>query len=319
MKLDFRNTKIRIESEEHSKVFQESVFAAGGKWRSLGSVLLRTTERFLYVDDNLSIDWGTTASFFETHEYKEIYLTLIPAKDICTKHKEDTQMKQICVNVSDLTIEEKQRVNEALAKIKNIMPCPPMFWGYPMDWESVRIMFVTSYDGGKVGFDCCANRSPTHTPQQVLEMAGIVEQGHVHAELMAQYAEDAKTHAEPWVLWQIKDKDDDGVWFCCQRHPIWATHLEYRRKPKTKLIHGVEIPVFEFTPKVGERFYVANVGFPEFFDWWCRPSEDCTLTQRMIERGLVYPCTEEGKKAAILHSKAMLGIAYLSNAHHTHI
>jgi len=244
--------------------------------------------------------------------------TSIVTKDIYTKHKEDTQMKQICVNVSDLTIEEKQRVNKALAKIKNIMPCPPMFWGCPMDWESVVIMFVTSYDGGKVGFDCCANRSPTHTTQQVLEMAGMAEQGHVHAESMAQYAEDAKTHSEPWVLWQIKDKYKDDVWFYCQRHPIWATHLEYRRKPKTHIVNGVEIPVFEFTPKVGGTYYTANVGLPEFFEQGYREAEDCTFTQRMIERGLIYPYTEEGKQAAILHSKAMLGIAYLSNAHHTH-
>ena len=309
MKQDFRNTKIRIESEEHSKVFQEAVFDAGGKWLSGVSGFRHTSERFLYVNNNLILYCDTSESFFETHEYNEIYLTIIPAKDICTKHKEETQMKQICVNVDGLTIEEKQRVNEALAKIKNIMPCPPMVWGYPMDWESVSIMFVTSYDGGKVGFDNCANRSPTHTVRQVLEMAGMAEQGHVHAESMAKYAEDAKTHSEPWKLWQIKDKDDDGVWFYCQRHPIWATHLEYRRKPNTKLIHGVEVPVFEFTPKVGEEYYVADVGTPEFFEQWHKPSEDSTSTQRMIERGLIYPYTEEGKQAAILHSKAMLGIA----------
>lgn len=218
-------------------------------------------------------------------------------------------MKQIIVNVEGLTVEEKKRVNESLAKIKNIMPCPPMIWGCPMDWESVRIMFVTSHDDVKVGFDCCANRSPTHTVRQVLEMAGMAEQGHVHAELMAQYAEDAKTTDEPWELWQIKDKYKDDVWICCLRHPIWATHLEYRRKPKTKLIHGVEVPVFEFTPKVGEKYYTANVGLPELYGCGHKSSEYCTFTQRVSERGLLYPFTEEGKQSAILHSKIMLGIA----------
>lgn len=218
-------------------------------------------------------------------------------------------MKQIIVNVDDLTIAEKQRVNEALAKIKNIMPCPPTFWGFPMDWESVVIMFVASYDDVKVCFDSCANKSPTHTVRQVLEMAGMVEQGHVHAELMAQYAEDAKTSKTPWELWQVKYSKGDGEWCDCNLSLKWSSSSEYRRKPKAKLIHGVEVPVFEFTLEVGEKFYAANVGLPEFFEQGYSKSEDCTFTQRMIERGLLYPYTEEGKQAAILHSKAMLGIA----------
>lgn len=238
--------------------------------------------------------------------------TSVVTKDIYTKHKEgmlltqQTQMKQIVVNVDGLTIEEKKRVNEALAKIKNIMPCPPMFWGYPMDWESVRIMFATSYGGGKVGFDCCANRSPTHTVRQVLEMAGMAEQGHVHAELIAQYAEDAKTTDKPWKNFQWRTRD--STWLAMQKDMQFESKYEFRRKPKPHNVHGVEIPVFEFTPKVGERYYTANVGLPEFFEDGYKTSEDCTFTQRMIERGLLYPFTEEGKQAAILHSKSMLGI-----------
>ncbi len=32
---------------------------------------------------------------------------------------------------------------------------------------------------------------------------------HIHAELMAQYAEDAKQYDEPWELWQ---HDASGTW-----------------------------------------------------------------------------------------------------------
>lgn len=131
--------------------------------------------------------------------------------------------------------------------------------------------------------------------------------GHVHAESMALYAEDAKSHAEPWKLWQIKTGSFD--WIGCKFSPAWDSSCEFRRKSKTHIVNGVEVPVFEFTPKVGDKYYVANVGLPEFFDQWRRQSEDCTFTQRMLERGLLYPYTEEGKQAAILHSKAMLGIA----------
>lgn len=37
-------------------------------------------------------------------------------------------------------------------------------------------------------------------------------------------------------------------------------------------------------------------------------SEGCTFTKRMVERDLIYPYTEKGKQAAILHAKALLNI-----------
>ena len=131
--------------------------------------------------------------------------------------------------------------------------------------------------------------------------------GHVHAESMALYAEDAKSHAEPWKLWQIKMGSFD--WIDCKFSPAWDPSCEFRRKPKTRFVHGVEIPAFEFTPKVGERYYTANVNLPVLYGCGSNTAEDCTFTQRMIEHGLLYPFTEKGKQAAILHSKAMLGIA----------
>jgi hypothetical protein len=59
-------------------------------------------------------------------------------------------------------------------------------------------------------------------------------QGHKHAELMAQYAEDAKTHEEPWKLWEFKY----GAygWKDCSGSPFWASAIEYRRKPKQHTI-----------------------------------------------------------------------------------
>ena len=208
MTQDFRETKIKILSEEHSRAFQEAVIADGGGWSRGKSVVINLHKEFLFVAEDLRISYCDTLGFFKKHDYKEIQF-------LSTK-------------------------------------------------------------------------------------------GHVHAELMAQYAEDAKTHAEPWKLWQTKG--DSHIWWDCRAHPMWWSDTEYRRKPKTKMIHGVEIPVFEFTPKVGEKYYAANVDVHEFFDQWLRSSECCVFTQRMIERGLIYPYTEEGKQAAILHSKIMLGI-----------
>ena len=62
---------------------------------------------------------------------------------------------------------------------------------------------------------------------------------HIHAELMAQYAEDAKQHDEPWELWQ---HGDDETWTSCTTHPGWFSDHSYRRKPRTIQIGDYEVP-----------------------------------------------------------------------------
>lgn len=312
-------------------------------------------------------------------------------------------MKQIIVNVSGLTIEEKQRVNEALAKITGFNKMTSSLvtanWMYaPSSYADDKI---TLSDGSK----SYKNKEPTHTPQQVLEMAGMatkrkvrkdfdpkqpisvdvtkctedekeevqqaffdvgitwlsggigreskatsfrylgavlytnttaegtcsehlmfgtwprtdsishqqflsmvyepVQQGHVHADLMALYAEDAKTNAEPWKLWQIKSGSSD--WISCKFSPAWDTSCEFRRKPKTHTVNGVEVPDLRIKLKVGDRFYLVDPTEPEFTHIY--KSTNDSFETMWAERGLCYENTEEGKQAAILHAKAWLGIA----------
>lgn len=126
------------------------------------------------------------------------------------------------------------------------------------------------------------------------------QQGHPHAELMAQYAEDAKTSVEPWEFWELKR--ERGAWTCLRSHPSWIADALYRRKPKMKIVHGVWVPDISFVPKYGERHYYADPICPDF----CM--EDSASALHLAENGLCYPYTEEGKQAAILHAKAMLGI-----------
>ena len=54
---------------------------------------------------------------------------------------------------------------------------------------------------------------------------------HPHAELMAQYAEDAKKTDRPWELWEVRA---DKVWLHLLTHPRWEASEEYRRKPQKK-------------------------------------------------------------------------------------
>lgn len=53
---------------------------------------------------------------------------------------------------------------------------------------------------------------------------------HKHAELMAQYAQDARETNEPWERWQVNEGDG---WIDCCHHPCWWESFDYRRKPKT--------------------------------------------------------------------------------------
>lgn len=208
-------------------------------------------------------------------------------------------MKQLIIHVDGLTIEEKQRVAEALAKIKNIGMCNPTYW------DKADTLYGPSADGVIVGFNNYKDPNPTHSPQQVLEMAGMEMKGHIHAELMAQYAEDAKTSKTPWELWQIKG--DNGEWWECNAHPRWSNATEYYRKPKMKLIHGTEVPDLSFTPKVGEDYYFICLSSDQLVkkDHY---SKGCMTTKLRAVRGLCYPDTADGRRAAILHAEALLNI-----------
>ena len=127
---------------------------------------------------------------------------------------------------------------------------------------------------------------------------------HIHAELMAQYAEDAKTSKTPWELWEYLDKDDG--WCAFRGSPGWYETTEYRRAPKTHMVHGVEIPDLRVLPEYGTYYYLADPTEREFTYRYLFNGD--TQDSLWSERGLCYQPTEEGKQAATLHAKAMLGM-----------
>jgi hypothetical protein len=56
-------------------------------------------------------------------------------------------------------------------------------------------------------------------------------EGHKHAELMAQYAEDAKRHPKPWRLWLINTSTSAKTYRECQMSDmVFRKEREYRRK-----------------------------------------------------------------------------------------
>ena len=103
-------------------------------------------------------------------------------------------------------------------------------------------------------------------------------------------------------------KVNGKLWTGCRQTLFWD-EVEFEapvKPPRTKLIHGVEVPDISFKPKDGEDYYAIDLADKRFcveFEW-----RDDAMDFTLYERGLCYPVTEEGKKAAILHAKAMLGI-----------
>jgi hypothetical protein len=84
--------------------------------------------------------------------------------------------------------------------------------------------------------------------------------------------------------------------------------LKYRPKQKTKIIHGVEVPDISFVPEHGESYCFPDPIDSDFFsegDF----SPNSTIDAHLAHYRLCYPDTKEGRAAAILHDKAMLGIA----------
>jgi hypothetical protein len=74
----------------------------------------------------------------------------------------------------------------------------------------------------------------------------------------------------------------------------------------TKIVNGVEIPDISFIPDLNEHFYTPYPLHPTLYDrtFYCGVESD----KFIIRNGMCYPDNEEGKAAAILHAKAMLGI-----------
>jgi hypothetical protein len=79
----------------------------------------------------------------------------------------------------------------------------------------------------------------------------------------------------------------------------------------TKIVNGVEIPNISYHPKTHHHCNIPAPANPAFYEnVRCYNNENIAY---MSALGLCYPNTEKGKAAAILHAKAMLGIAVQEN------
>lgn len=126
--------------------------------------------------------------------------------------------------------------------------------------------------------------------------------GHIHAELMAQYAEDARESKRPWERWEFFSKTDH-TWKTAITHLAWFESYKYRRKTGgiTITINGREVPEpMREAPDLGGKCYLAAIDTEYMFCLLTWGNGD--LERRWLSRGLIHST----KEAAIAHAEALL-------------
>ena len=108
---------------------------------------------------------------------------------------------------------------------------------------------------------------------------------HKHAESMRLYAEDAAQTDRPWERWQ--SRFGDGSWRDMVRHPKWWADSEYRRKARTVIFCGQELPAPETeAPKYGATYWMPDITMTNYAldAAWL----DSNGGRQSLKRGLVH-------------------------------
>ena len=123
--------------------------------------------------------------------------------------------------------------------------------------------------------------------------------GHVHAAAMAEYAKDAAETDMPWERWEISLAESGDEYRNLLGHPDWAVTRKYRRKPKTILINGHEVPEPCRTPlESGVAYWTFTFFCADVINvYWTGDSDD----NNALKNGFVHLT----KEAAERHFEAL--------------
>jgi len=112
-----------------------------------------------------------------------------------------------------------------------------------------------------------------------------------HADLMAEYAKDAATCAEPWLLWECAGKGEK-VWRTLGTHPGWDEHICYRRRPRT-ITATLTIPEpLRVAPAAGSE--VWGIGMTGVF---CVAWDGDGIDQERLATGILFAEKEQAQAA----------------------
>ncbi len=115
---------------------------------------------------------------------------------------------------------------------------------------------------------------------------------HTHAAAMAEYAKDAIETDKPWERWEFCHMR--GEYQSLHNHPEWVENNEYRRKAKTILINGHEVPEPHRKPlEIDDPYWT----FTFFFDGvseYCWQGDD--IDTSCLENGFIHLTREAAEK-----------------------
>ncbi len=115
--------------------------------------------------------------------------------------------------------------------------------------------------------------------------------GYIHAAAMAEYAKDALETDKPWERWEFCHMR--GEYQSLHSHPEWVENNEYRRKAKTILINGHEVPEPCRTPLHDAMFYwVPDLFSGAISKRWRDNDEDNSY----LENGFVHLTRDAAEK-----------------------
>jgi hypothetical protein len=115
------------------------------------------------------------------------------------------------------------------------------------------------------------------------------KEGHVHADSMLLYAQDAAEHKQPWLLWQYRSLNEHN-WGGCLENPRWIVGNLYRRKPAeipTHVVNGFVVPApVRVKPEEGARYLSPSASCN---DWYSNLRwQDDSIDNRLLLRGQVF-------------------------------
>lgn len=140
--------------------------------------------------------------------------------------------------------------------------------------------------------------------------------GHIHAKLMAEYAEVAKTNPEPWREFEGRPKTSTR-WQELDDHPGWLDIFEYRRKPsppKTMTIGGIVVEAWPLEElQLDNIFFCINLWHglyevEEFRHWNAASAQG---VDKFLKAGYIFSTEEQAQAVADalnkLYNDALVG------------
>lgn len=139
---------------------------------------------------------------------------------------------------------------------------------------------------------------------EALQGLNEVQVGHIHANLMAEYAEVAKTNPEPWREFEYFEEYDQ-IWQELDEDSSFHSSTEYRRKPsppKTMNIGGIVVEAWplESIKNYGDEYFEVTQHFGEFLVTspapWVLAEE--AFKNRVLRAGYIFSTEEQAQVVA---------------------